>query len=151
MKSSIPVNYRWGSACSCCVALIRFRLPIGGPVWSLHVCAPLPVPGPQRRVEHAMKEICPTQYCSSTVLIHSYHWRPLIIFIGQKASIYFRVILLFHFCLEKFRKSLKKIACDSILMVARRSDVPGDYRQNIPGNQIKMRREFWANFGSAFL
>jgi hypothetical protein len=44
MKSSIPVNCPWGSARSCRVAPIHFWLPIGCPVLSLHVCAPLPVP-----------------------------------------------------------------------------------------------------------
>ncbi len=42
MKLSIPVNCPWGSACSCRVAPVHFRLPIGGPVLSLYVRAPLP-------------------------------------------------------------------------------------------------------------
>jgi hypothetical protein len=54
MKSSIPVNFLWGSARSCRVVPVHFWLPIGGPVLSLHVRAPLPVPRrPQRRVQHA--------------------------------------------------------------------------------------------------
>jgi hypothetical protein len=44
MKSSILVNCLWSSACSCRVAPIHFRPPSGGPVLSLHVCVPLPVP-----------------------------------------------------------------------------------------------------------
>jgi hypothetical protein len=44
MKSSIPVNCPWGSACSCCVTPVHFRPPVGSPVLSLHVHAPLPVP-----------------------------------------------------------------------------------------------------------
>ncbi len=44
MKSSVPVNCPWGSARSCRVAPIHFRPPIGGPVSSLHVHAPLTVP-----------------------------------------------------------------------------------------------------------
>ncbi len=44
MKSSILVYCSWGSACSCRVAPVRFQLSIGGPVLSLHVRAPLPVP-----------------------------------------------------------------------------------------------------------
>jgi hypothetical protein len=44
MKFSIPANCPWGSARSCRVAPVHFRPPIGAPVLSLHVCAPLPVP-----------------------------------------------------------------------------------------------------------
>jgi hypothetical protein len=40
VKSSIPVNYPWGSTRSCRVAPVHFRSPIGGPVSSLHVCVP---------------------------------------------------------------------------------------------------------------
>jgi hypothetical protein len=43
MKLSILVNCPWGLARFCRVAPVHFRLPIGGPVLSLHVCAPLPV------------------------------------------------------------------------------------------------------------
>jgi hypothetical protein len=60
MKTSVPVNCPWGSARSCCVAPVHFRLPIAGQVLSLHVRAPLPVPrGPpnnrtnQRAVKRA--------------------------------------------------------------------------------------------------
>ncbi len=41
MKSSVPVNCPWGSARSCCMVPIHFRPPIGRPVSSLHICAPL--------------------------------------------------------------------------------------------------------------
>jgi hypothetical protein len=41
VKSSFSVNCPWGSTRSCCVALIHFRPPIGGPVSSLHIRAPL--------------------------------------------------------------------------------------------------------------
>ncbi len=44
MKTSIPVNCPWGSVRSCHVVAVHFRLPIAGPVLSLHVSAPLPVP-----------------------------------------------------------------------------------------------------------
>ncbi len=44
MKSSIPVSCPWGSTRSRCMAPIRFRLPIGSLVLSLHICDPLPVP-----------------------------------------------------------------------------------------------------------
>jgi hypothetical protein len=44
MKSSIPMNCPWGSACSCHIAPIHFQLPLGSPVLSLQVCASLPVP-----------------------------------------------------------------------------------------------------------
>jgi hypothetical protein len=44
MKTSIPVNCPWGSACSCRMAPIHFQPPIAGLVLSLHVRAPLPVP-----------------------------------------------------------------------------------------------------------
>jgi hypothetical protein len=55
MKSSIP----WGSACSCHVAPVHFRPPIAGPVLSLHVHAPLPVPhGLPAKGPVCNKEIC---------------------------------------------------------------------------------------------
>ncbi len=44
MKLSVPVNCPWGSARSCRVAPIHFQPPIGGPVSSLQVRAPLPGP-----------------------------------------------------------------------------------------------------------
>jgi hypothetical protein len=44
MKSFVPVNCPWGLARSCRVAPVHFRPPIGGPVSSLHVRAPLPGP-----------------------------------------------------------------------------------------------------------
>ncbi len=56
MKSSIPVNCPWGSARSSRVAPIHYWLPIGSPVSSLHVRAPLSRShaGPQQRVQHAV-------------------------------------------------------------------------------------------------
>ncbi len=44
MKSSIPVNCPWRSARSSCMTTVHFRPLIGGPVLSLHVRAPFPVP-----------------------------------------------------------------------------------------------------------
>jgi hypothetical protein len=59
MKSSIPVNYPWGSARSCRVAPVHFRPPIASPVLSLHVRAPLPVPrGPPAKGPVCNKEVC---------------------------------------------------------------------------------------------
>ncbi len=50
VKTSIPVNCPWGSARSCRVAPVHSRLPIAGPVLSLHTRAPLPSHvGPQQQ------------------------------------------------------------------------------------------------------
>jgi hypothetical protein len=57
MKSSIPENCLWGSARFCHVAPIHFWAPIGGPVLSLHVRAPLPVPRKPPAKDPACNEV----------------------------------------------------------------------------------------------
>jgi hypothetical protein len=57
MKSSIPMNYPWGSARTCHVAPVHFQPPIAGPVLSPHVCAPLPSHvGPQQQDQSACSQ-----------------------------------------------------------------------------------------------
>jgi hypothetical protein len=51
MKTSIPVNCPWGSARSCRVAPVHFRLPIAGPVLSLFQSRV----GPQQQDQRAVK------------------------------------------------------------------------------------------------
>jgi hypothetical protein len=59
MKSSVLVNCPWGSACSCWVTTVHFLPTIAGPVLSLHIRAPLPVPrGPPAKGPVCNKENC---------------------------------------------------------------------------------------------
>jgi hypothetical protein len=52
-----PGELPWGSACTCRVAPVHFRLPIAGPVLSPHVHAPLPSHvGPQQQDQSACSQ-----------------------------------------------------------------------------------------------
>jgi hypothetical protein len=78
MKSSVLVNCPWGSARSCRMAPVHFRLPIGGPMSGLYVRAPLPVPrGPPAEGPACCEVELPSQWTAvglSTLQLWGPRW-----------------------------------------------------------------------------